>query len=116
MNKQVIKEMVEKVLPDEFVVAGEEAVERIIDNNDSGNPVYAAKGGKDFDIQTTLLTISSVVTIIKTVLEIVEKSKHSQKKEVEVIVNETKRTLGANFNYSELDIQTIVEAVTNAPN
>jgi hypothetical protein len=70
-SEQSIFKILERVFPLEYEIAGDDAVELIVENEHI--KVYNSPGGNNFDFQSTLTIISSAVVLIKSIYEIVEK-------------------------------------------
>lgn len=77
MTNSKIKEILMEVANDEYQLAGDDAVNKIIENevNNQKNDIDVIEGGNDFNFAAILTILSSIVSLIKGGLDIIEKSK-----------------------------------------
>jgi len=74
-TQKQIEDLLKEIHPSEYVIAGEEAIQELIDFKGKEDTLYKAKGGSDFDISAILTTLSASVILIKNVIEIYQKFK-----------------------------------------
>lgn len=85
-SKQSIFKILEAVFPLEYEIVGDDALDLIVENGHVN--VYTPPGGNNFDFQSTLTIISSVVVLIKSIYEIVEKHQKITQKPSPIQVEE----------------------------
>lgn len=117
MNIQAkIDAVLKQVCPDEYIIAGEESVQRIVKSGLQDDAFYKAKGGSNFDVTGVLTILSTVTVIIKNVFDIYQKIKPEngavEKKDV---IEKTKTELSAkNIKYNDDTLNKVVESVLSA--
>lgn len=83
LSTTAIKQIIEAVYPDEYIIVGEEAIDTIISLEGEEVSVYRPNGGSDFDISSTLTIISTSIIVIKNIIEIYQKLKPISKDKVD---------------------------------
>ncbi len=83
LSTTAIKQIIETVYPDEYIIVGEEAIDTIIPLEEGEVSVYKPSGGSDFDISSTLTIISTSIIVIKNIIEIYQKLKPISKDKVD---------------------------------
>lgn len=112
MKNVLIKQVLEELYPDDCIIVGEETLDKLISENKNEKSLYKAKGGMDFDITSTLATLSTCIIIVKNVIEIIEKMVSQNKpKDKKDIAQETQKKLEGKIKYSIQDIEDVISQV-----
>jgi len=122
MNKNEIKKILEKHFPFEFIQFGDENIDLVISHQMSGQDIELenVEGGENFELfdNDTLKLIQVVLSIIKTILEIVKINKQLDKKEkdekvLEIDIHKALKNKKLNGKIEKTKLDNIIYDVLN---